>query len=308
MKKIIFIFLIAVAGGAMLGFGLNNLQKTTFAYQQQLTANIEQAATPASEMIEPPQEPKITATSALIAKISENGQLEIIFAKNPAQKNPIASLSKIMTAIIAAEFYEKNQTIIINQQAVNQLDASGNLRIGEKFNLNDLLRVMLIESSNDAAFALTAPMAEPANFVALMNLKAKDLGLTNTTFYSPSGLDPQDNGLSAEQINQSTALDLAKLAQFVVYHHPAITKILGEKETVVYSQGNGFYHFLTTTNELLGKYPNIMGGKTGTTERAGGCLLLILQGKNPSSRFVAVVLNSPDKFKDMENIITAYGF
>jgi len=308
MKKIISIFLIAIVSGAIVGFGINDWQKTTFAYKQSFTANIEQAASQADSLTAPGQEPKIAAASALLAEITENGEPKIIFAKNQEQKNPIASLTKIMTAVIASEFYEKNQTIIINKQAIEQFDASGNLKAGEQFNLNNLLRVMLIESSNDAAFALTEPMAGPAGFVALMNLKAKDLGLENTAFFSPSGLDPEDAGLPAEQINQSTVIDLAKLAQFVVYHHPEITKILSEKETAVYSQGNEFYHSLVNTNELLGKFSSIIGGKTGTTERAGGCLLLILQGKNPPSRFVAVVLNSPDKFKDMENIITAYGF
>lgn len=308
MKKIISIFLIAIVSGAIVGFGINDLQKTTFAYKQSFAANIERAASTGNQITAPAQEPKIAATSALLAEITENGEPKIIFAKNQAQKNPIASLTKIMTAVIAAEFYEKNQTIVINKQAIDQLDASGNLKPGEQFNLSDLLRVMLIESSNDAAFALTEPMAGPSNFVALMNLKAKDLGMENTAFFNPNGLDPEDAQLLAEQINQSTVFDLAKLAQYVVYHHPKITKILSEKEIAVYSQGGEFYHPLANTNELLGKFSSIIGGKTGTTERAGGCLLLILQGKNPPSRFAAVVLNSPDKFKDMENIITAYGF
>ncbi|MCX6789684.1 MAG: serine hydrolase [Candidatus Gribaldobacteria bacterium] len=308
MKKIIFIFLIAIAIGAIVGFGINDLQKTTFVYKQQLIANIEQATSPNNKVITPAQQPEIAATSALLAEITGDSQPKIIFAKNQTQKEPIASLTKMMTAVIAAEFYEKNQTIIINKQAIDQLDASGNLKAGEQFNLSDLLRIMLIESSNDAAFALTAPMDGPAGFVALMNLKAKDLGMESTTFFSPNGLDPEDSGLSEEQINQSTAFDLTRLAQYIFYHHPEITKILSEKETAVYSQGGEFYHPLTNTNELLGKFPSIIGGKTGTTERAGGCLLLILQGKNPQSHFVAVVLNSPDKFKDMENIITAYGF
>lgn len=307
MRKTISIFLIAIASGAIISVAANGLQKT-LAYQPQLVANIEQAASPNKEITQPSQEPAVSASSALLAQINENGQIKIIFAKNQEQKNPIASLTKLMTAVIAAEFYKKNQTITIDKQAVEQLDASGNLRIGEQFNLNDLLRVMLIESSNDAAFALTEPMTGPAGFVALMNLKAVDLGMKNTAFFSPSGLDPEDAGLSAEQINQSTVVDLAKLAQYIVYHHPEITEILGKKETAVYSQDAKFYHPLTNTNELLGKFPSIIGGKTGTTDRAGGCLLVILQGKNPNSRFVAVVLNSPDKFKDMENIITAYGF
>jgi len=308
MKKIISIFLIAIISGAIVGFAINDLQKTTFAYKQSFAANIEQATSLNNQITSTSQEPKIAAASALLAEITENGQPKIIFAKNQEQKNPIASLTKIMTAVIAAEFYGKNQTIIINKQAIDQLDASGNLKAGEQFNLNDLLRVMLIESSNDAAFALTEPMAGPTGFVALMNLKAKDLGMESTAFFSPNGLDPEDSGLPAEQINQSTVDDLAKLAQYVVYHHPEITKILSEKETAVYSQGGEFYHPLANTNELLGKFSSIIGGKTGTTERAGGCLLLILQSKNPPSRFVAVVLNSSDKFKDMENIITAYGF
>jgi len=314
MKKIISLLLIGAAAGAVMGFSMNELQKmnSSFAYnapiKPELGASIEQTTSQSSPTSSPFKNPEVKAASALLLEITVDGQENLIFAKNPEQATPIASLTKLMTAIIAAEFYRQNEGIIVSEQAVKQMDASGDLNTGEQLKVEKLLKIMLIESSNDAAFALTELMGGQEGFIALMNLKAKDLGLKSTHFFNVNGLDPEDAGLAVNQINYSTVSDLAEITRYIINYHPEIMDMLNKKESALYSDDGQFYHQLTSTNELLGKIPSIIGGKTGTTERAGGCLVLILQGKNHGDTAIAIVLNSPDKFKDMENLVNAYGF
>lgn len=311
MNKVVPIFIAAVIGGGMFGLVFNFLEGfgDDFSANKQVSANIAQiiinpAATADWKQTAPPE---IRALSALLTKITANGQRSIIWQKRAEQISPIASLSKLMTAVIAAEFYKQNQNITVTKRAVEQLDAAGFLKIGERLNLENLLKIMLIESSNDAAFALTEPMGGPNGFVHLMNLKARDLGLSHSYFFNPSGLDPEDTNSPEEQINYSTANDLVVLVQYIVREHPEIAKILGEKGLALYSDNGQFHHNLQNTNELLGQIPNIIWGKTGTTDKAGGCLLLTIKGKSPGTYLVAVVLNSPDKFADMKKIIDNYG-
>jgi len=314
MNKIISIFIAAIIGGGVFGLSLNGLHKAEFA-KNQFSANVNQTdqellanSTSTTNGWKRNPAPEVQAKSAILVEIARNnGQQNIIWAKKADQESPIASLTKLMTAVIAAEFYQQNQNIIVTKRAIEQLDEAGNLRAGERLNTEKLLKIMLLESSNDAAFALTEPMGGPEGFVALMNLKAQDIGLGHTRYFNPNGLDPEDTQSPPDQINHSTAIDLVKLAQYTVGYHPEILEILGEKEISLYSGDAQFYHQLQTTNELLDRNPNIIGGKTGTTERAKGCLLLILKGKTPGTYLVAVVLNSPDKFGDMEKIISNYG-
>ena len=162
----------------------------------------------------------------------------------------------------------------------------------------DLLYIMLIESSNDAAFAL-AEVIGVKGFVDLMNLKAKDMGLEDTRFFEPTGLDPED---PAQPVNYSSAQDLVKLGKYLLSEHPEILETLGKKEYPLYLENGVFHHTLQNTNELLGEIPGIIAGKTGFTERAGGCLILILEGKNPGTYLINVILNSPDKFEDMRKL------
>jgi len=310
MNKIIPTFIVAVIGGGIFGLVLNVFGGFggDFAANKQLSANIAQITTnPLATDWKQVSPPEIRAVSAVLTEITANGQYNVIWEKKAQQISPIASLTKLMTAVIAAEFYQQNQNITVTKRATEQLDAAGFLKIGERLNLENLLEVMLIESSNDAAFALTEPMGGPNGFVDLMNLKARDLGLNHSYFFNPSGLDPEDTNSPEEQINYSTANDLVILVQYITFEHPKIVKILSKKELALYLDNGQFHHNLQNTNELLGQIPNIIWGKTGTTDKAGGCLLLTIKGKSPGTYLVAVVLNSPDKFDDMKKIIDNYG-
>lgn len=246
------------------------------------------------------QQCPILAESALVVSTAERDRETIIFQKKESQKMPIASLTKLMTAIVASEFYHSSNRIEISAAAVKQEEGTGNLEIGEILQVQDLLAIMLIESSNDAAFALTQPMGVEG-FTALMNLKAKDMGLENTHFFNPSGLEP-DNPQD-KKVNYSTAQDLVKISKYLIVEHPFLLDILSQKVYPLYFESGVLHHILKNTDELLGEIPEIIGGKTGWTERAGGCLILILKGKIPNTYFINVILNSPDRFEDMRKLI-----
>lgn len=245
------------------------------------------------------QNPSIAAAASISVEIDPGGREKVLFEKNAAQKMPIASLTKLMTAIIASEFYHDSHRIEISKAAVSQPEESGNLTVGEILQVKDLLCCMLIESSNDAAFALSEP-ASTAGFTDLMNLKAKELGLNNTYFFNPAGIDLDD---STEESNYSTAQDLAKLTKYLLAEHPEILNILSKKEYDLYLENGVLHHTLENTNQLLGEIPEIIGGKTGYTEEAGGCLLLILKGKEPGTYLINVILNSQDRFGEMRQLI-----
>ena len=210
----------------------------------------------------------------------------------------IASLTKIMTAIIVEEFFQDSERIQISKQAVEQEGWTGDLRTGEVLTAEDLLHIMLIESSNDAAFALAEIIGEDG-LTELMNLKARDLGLLDTLFFNSTGLDPEKE---SHEVNYSTCQDLAGLGKYLL-KKLHLLEITTKEEYPLFLKNGILHHILYNTNELLGENPAIIGGKTGFTEKAGGCLILILEGKKPGSYLINVVLNSADRFGDMRKLI-----
>lgn len=245
----------------------------------------------------------LEAESAISVKVNEKGEEKILFKKNETEKMPIASLTKLITAFVVSELYPLEQKIPVSVKAVNQMEDKGNLKPGEVLTVRDLLHIMLIESSNDAAFALVEPIGTE-NFVELMNLMAKeDIGMRDSQFFNPTGVDPEDFAEASlpNEINLSTAQDLVRLAEYLLKQKPLILDILGKKQYRVQSE-NGDLHMLKNINKLLGEIPGVIGGKTGYTERAGGCLILIV--KEDESYLINVILNSPHKFEEMEELIS----
>lgn len=228
---------------------------------------------------------KIDAKAAISVEIKDKSQERILFEKNSQEPLPIASLTKLMTALIIfdlTETYDFSQPISITKKAANQ-EGSSDLRVGEELSVGDLLCIMLIESSNDAAFALTEPIGEKA-FVDLMNLYAKDIGLKDTLFVDSTGLDPG---------SISSVRDLVILTRYIIDNYPQIFEI------TIHQQ----YGTATNTNELLAEVSGIIGGKTGWTPEAGGCLLLILENPKGSGYFINIILGAQDRFQEMRKII-----
>lgn len=250
------------------------------------------------------KKPEIKAIAAISIKINKFKK-RILFQKNKDKKLPIASLSKLMTtAVVLESNYDFNKVITINQKSIDQEGDSGHLEIGEKIRVKNLLKLALIVSSNDAAYALASEYSgmKLGNFINLMNITAKEMGLRNTHFVNPTGLDPDNQN---DCPNYSTAEDLAKLAEFFL-NKPKITNILSTSKTDFYSV-SGIHHKLKNTDEILQEnlsWSNlIVGGKTGWTPMAKGCLILILKNIKSDGYIINVILGSDNRFGDMKKLI-----
>jgi D-alanyl-D-alanine carboxypeptidase len=126
--------------------------------------------------------------------------------------------------------------------------------------------------------------------------------MNDSAFFNSMGLDPQDIKAQANEINVSTGLDLVKLTKEIIFNQPEVLQIIALQEEPLYLENGVFHHTLKNTNELLGKNPYIVGGKTGLTEKAGGCLLLILKTNTQNEYIVNVILGSGDRFGEMETV------
>ena len=247
----------------------------------------------------------IQTRAAISLEVDSSGQETILFEKNSGEPLPIASLTKLMTALVVfglSGTYDPSQLITITKEAISQDGQSkyGDLRIGEKLSVDALLHIMLIESSNDAAFAFTQPIGEEG-FVNLMNIYGKNLGLLSTIFVNPTGLEP-DN--PAEQGNLSSAKNLAELAEYLLKNYPQIFQITSQKSYNILKPDGSLHHFIPqNTNELLGEIHGIIGGKTGWSPQALGCLLLILKDPENNGYFINVVLGADDRFSEMRKIV-----
>ena len=242
---------------------------------------------------------EIGAKSAISVLINNEGNPRILFEKGGDKRLPIASLTKLMTVSVVLENYDLTEKVEISKEAVLQESEFGNLKIGEEFFVKDLLYPLLMESSNDAAYALSETIGEE-EFVDLMNIKAANLGLENTFFLNPTGLDP-DN--LSDLTNYSTAKDLVKLTNYLLKNQPLIWDILGTFEFDLYSSDGVLHHRLKNTNELLKEGANIIGGKTGWTPQAQGCLLLVYGTPQNRGKIINVILGSEDRFGEMKKLI-----
>ncbi len=250
---------------------------------------------------------QIGARAAISVEADKNGKERILYENNHSQPLPIASITKLMTALVIFdlnETYNPSQMITISKEALNQESSLryGDLLVGEKISVENLLNIMLIESSNDAAFALAESISKDA-FVDLMNYYAKDLGMADTKFFNPTGLDEIEPG---KEINFSTARDLSLLAEYILKNYPQIFEITAKKNYEIFNPDGTLRYFIPqNTNELLGEIPGIIGGKTGFSVLASGCLLLVVDGKEEGSYVINIVLGSNDRFGDMKKLVEA---
>jgi len=244
----------------------------------------------------------ISAQSFLVLEVNTKNQEKVVLEKNSQNRMPQASITKLMTYLVASEFYKTDQQIEISKDIVSQPENLGGLNEGEILEVKELIPMMLVESSNDAAFALTKLIGQEG-FVELMNLKARELGLANTYFYNPTGIDPAALELPQDQINYSSALDIAHLTKHLIFSSPEFLSIVSQKEYPLYQANGKLYRVLKNTNELLEEMPGIIGGKTGTTDRAGECLMVIMQGKDKETYLIGVVLNSKQRYENMKMLL-----
>ena len=230
--------------------------------------------------------PKVTAEAYLVGDLDTG---EVILVKNQDKQFSVASVTKLMTALVTSELAKPEDTVKVSKRAVATLGQNGELRAGEKIKAADLLSPLLLESSNDAAEALAEHFGRES-FIAKMNNWAKQLLMSATTFEDPSGLSPK---------NMSTAADLFKLAGYVRKEHGELFD-LSIRRNVSVSRHNWF-----NISKFLGK-KSYAGGKSGFTNAAleTGIATFNLPLSETGTRPIAItVLKSQDRERDVENIL-----
>lgn len=202
---------------------------------------------------------------------------EVISDKNSTAKLPVASLTKIMTAVVSLDLASTDELFTISQRASRVQPTSMGLIEGQKWSMEELLNSLLLTSANDAAEALKEGINEKYQgeiFIRAMNEKAKILGLKNTSFTNPQGFDDQDNFSSAE--------DLANLTRYALANYPLFRQIVAKDYQFYPQSWEHKQADLYNWNGLLGVYPNIQGIKIGNTEQAGNTTVVLSEreGKN----------------------------
>lgn len=233
-----------------------------------------------------PTSPRVSINSKYFALIDyDSGQ--ILTSKSEDTRTPIASTTKIMTAIIALEKYNLDDVVTVPLAATSQTPTVVNLRSGEKITILELLHCLLIKSGNDAAYTIASFMDQPANndikpFVEKMNQKASDLGMNNTHYLDPAGLD--DNGYS-------TAYDLAVITRYAL-KNPTFRQIVKTPDYVAKNTSGTIFHQLENSNRLITtyQYPGAIGVKTGFTYAASHSLVGAAQRENHT--LIAVILST----------------
>ncbi|MBI2414291.1 D-alanyl-D-alanine carboxypeptidase [candidate division WWE3 bacterium] len=230
-------------------------------------------------------EPFISGTAGFLIDINSGN---IVFSKNPNEKLPIASLTKIMTAVVALEHKKLGEKIYVSQEADEVGENSMNLDYGEIYSLEELMYGLILNSGNDAAYAIAIGVAgDKSRFVDWMNIKAKELGLTDSVFTDPSGLDDG---------NMSSVADLTKLTRYAL-KNPTFRKIVATLQYEISDTNDHKYIYLENQTNLLSSYPGVAGVKTGYTEVAGLCL--VTYASNDGKELVGAVLGSGDRKGDM---------
>lgn len=237
------------------------------------------------------KKPDIQAKGALSYDLTSD---KLIYAKNIDKKLPIASLTKVMTALIALEEKSETDILEVTKNAASVGENSMGLTKGEKLTVKELLYGLFLHSGNDAAETLAqASVLGRENFIYRMNKKAEELGLSNTHFTNPSGLEGD-----GEQYG--TALDLLVIAKHAV-DKTTIKEVAKEYyKFIPFSSTHKAFELYNETN-LLTTYPGVKGLKTGYTEEAGLCLITYLEYEG--HRIIAVILNSPSRREEMIQIL-----
>ena len=229
--------------------------------------------------------PEISAKSAVVIS-ADTG--EIVFEKNPYQKLPMASTTKIMTSILALEYGASEQYFTVTDEMISVEGSSIGLLPDDKISIKTLVKGMLLESGNDAANSVANIVGGTIpDFVALMNYKAKEIGMNSTSFETPSGLDGENH--------YSTAFDMAILGAYAI-KNPVFRQISSSQEQVVYYGNEPYRRVFTNNNKLLNTYDGAFGIKTGFTKKSGRCLVSAVKKDNKT--LIAVTLNAPDDWND----------
>ncbi len=245
---------------------------------------------------------ELNASSALLI---DNRTNKILYNKDANKRLFPASTTKIVTAIIVLENHSLNEEVTASYDAVMTIPSgysTANIQIGEVLTVEQLLELLLVHSANDSANVLAEYAGGSIDsFVSMMNTKVNELGLTDTHFTNPYGLQ-EDN-------HYTTSHDLAVIMQYCLKNE-TFRKISGQASCAIPATNKSEPRKYSSTNELLiagsrNYYPYLIAGKTGYTSKAGGCLVSVAYNNN--LELISVILNSNDRFGDTKKLFN-YGY
>jgi D-alanyl-D-alanine carboxypeptidase (penicillin-binding protein 5/6) len=241
----------------------------------------------------------ISAAAAILV----NGNGEVLFARNPDEPRPPASVTKILTALVVLERGRLADPVTVSANAAKVGGHQLGLRRGQRISLQDLLAAVLIMSANDAAVAVAEHVGGSVEgFARLMNATARRIGMTHSRFANPHGLHEPDH--------YTTALDLARLTR-VALEDPAFARLVRSREAAITIWKPGRRgpvpqaRVIRNHNRLLGRVEGADGVKTGYTDAAGRCL--VASASRGSERMIAVLLNDPHRWSDAAMLLE-FGF
>lgn len=247
-----------------------------------------------------PQAPEILAEAYLVKTL---GSEKILLSRREWKHLSPASLTKILTAVVAVENIPAAGRVFFSTEAKKVEEKTSSAKPGESFLRDEMLKFALIGSANDSAMALAEEVGRINGgrnweermviFRELLNKKAVSLGMNDSNFQNPVGLDEENHFVTAE--------DLGRLSAYIWEKYPFIWGISRNYETMVYSEENREYE-VKNTNELLKEFPAILGSKTGFTDKAQQSLLMLYPIKNNEAA-VIIILKSENREEDGRKII-----
>ena len=244
-------------------------------------------------LVLPAQALSLSAQSAVLIDARDG---RVLYEKDADTPRPMASTTKIMTAVVALESCDVNEIIEIADEAVGVEGSSIYLQKGERMTLLELLYALLLQSANDAAVAIAVGVGgSVGNFADMMNEKAVSLGLTSTHFENPNGLDADGH--------VTTARELALLTAYAL-KNPTFAEIVATYKRKI-SGPDGTVRLVVNHNKLLNMYDGCVGVKTGFTKKSGRCL--VSAACRESLTLVSVTLSAPDDWRDHMAMLN-YGY
>ena len=243
-----------------------------------------------------PAPPSIRARSAILLDLDTGG---VLFQLDAHGRHAPASLLKVATALVALEHLQLDQVVTV-PASINQLPWDSTrmgLRPGERLTVRELLYGLFLNSGNDAAITLAEAAMPRASFIALMNAKAAQLGLVDTHFANPIGLD--------DPVQYTSAADLARTSIALITRFPDVAAIASTPSLTLPATATHHAYVLYNLNQLIRTYAGATGLKTGWTGRAGGCL--IATATRNGRHLLVVVMGSPSIFNEAATLLD-YGF
>ncbi len=234
-------------------------------------------------------DPSLSVKAAVAKDLDSNVDM---YRFNTGERWALASLTKLMTAVIAIENVGLDKVATVSEKTMAVDGTAGNLQLGEQYAVGELLKAMLAVSSNRAAAAI-ADAYGASQFVDQMQMKASSLGMTQTTYVEPTGLS---------FLNQGTVGDLERLVAYIYRNHPEIFDITRQKTVTIHEETKNSGSALLNINAFAQTRDDFFGGKTGFTDLAGGNLITIFN--HEGRKLLFIVLGTDDRFGQTDLLYT----